>query len=39
MYLKNQLNSILFKGTALENPGSGTIESISKIELDDVKSL
>ena len=36
---QKQLNSILFKGTALENPGSGTIESISKIELDDVKSF
>jgi len=34
-----QLKSILFKGTALENPSSGTIESISKIELNDIKEL
>lgn len=36
---ENQLKSILFKGTALENPSSGTIESISKIELKDIQEL
>ena len=35
----NQLKSILFKDTALENPASGTIESISKIELKDIKNF
>ncbi len=35
----NQLKSILFKGTALENPSSGTIESISKIELKDIETF
>jgi len=34
---KNLLKSVLFKGTALENPSSGTIESISKLELEDIK--
>lgn len=31
------LNSILYKGTPLENPSNGTIESISKIDLKDIK--
>lgn len=35
----NQLKSILFKGTALEKPASGTIESISKIELKDIQNF
>ena len=35
----NQLKSILFKDTALENPSAGTIESISKIELKDIESF
>ena len=35
----NQLKSVLFKGTSLENPASGTIESISKIELKDIKNF
>ena len=35
----NQLKSILFKGTALENPASGNIESISKIELKDIENF
>ena len=35
----NQLKSILFKDTALQNPASGTIESISKIELKDIKNF
>jgi predicted Zn-dependent peptidase len=36
---QNQLKSLLFKGTALENPASGTIESISKIELKDIEKF
>jgi len=36
---KNELKKLLFKNTALENPGSGTIESISKISLDDIKEF
>jgi zinc protease len=36
---QNQLKSLLFKGTALENSSSGTIESISKIELKDIESF
>lgn len=35
----NQLKSILFKGTPLENPASGTIESISKIQLKDIENF
>lgn len=35
----NQLKSVLFKGTALENPAAGTIESISKIELKDIENF
>src|SRR5574344_1355458 len=31
------LNELLFKSTVLENPSSGTVESISNISLDDVK--
>lgn len=36
---KNLLKSILFKDTPLETPNSGTIESISKIKLDDIKEF
>uniref|UniRef100_UPI004047FD7A M16 family metallopeptidase n=1 Tax=Aliarcobacter sp. TaxID=2321116 RepID=UPI004047FD7A len=36
---QNQLKSILFKNTALENPSSGTIESISSIKLDDIENF
>ncbi len=36
---QNQLKSILFKNTALENPSSGTIESISKIQLKDIEKF
>ncbi|MDK2080000.1 M16 family metallopeptidase [Aliarcobacter butzleri] len=36
---QNQLKALLFKDTALENPSSGTIESISKIELKDIKNF
>jgi predicted Zn-dependent peptidase len=35
----NQLKSILFKGTALEKPAAGTVESISKIELKDIQNF
>ena len=35
----NQLKSVLFKGTTLENSASGTIESISKIELKDIENF
>lgn len=34
---KNLLKAALFKDTPLENPSSGTIDSISKIELKDVQ--
>lgn len=33
------LKKLIFKGTALENPSSGTIKSISEIELKDVKKF
>jgi zinc protease len=36
---QNQLKSMLFKGTALENPSSGSIESISKIQLKDIEKF
>ncbi|KLE01468.1 M16 family metallopeptidase [Aliarcobacter butzleri] len=36
---QNQLKAVLFKDTALENPSSGTIESISKIELKDIEKF
>ena len=36
---QNQLKSMLFKGTSLENPASGSIESISKIKLDDIEKF
>lgn len=36
---EKQLKSMLFKGTALENPASGTIDSISKIELKDIENF
>ncbi len=35
----NELKSLLFKGTPLGNPSSGTQESVASIELDDVKSF
>jgi len=35
----NELKSILFKGSVLEKPSSGTIESVKSIELDDVKEF
>lgn len=35
----NNLKKLIFKDTALENPASGTIESISKIKLKDIKSF
>ncbi|KLD97442.1 M16 family metallopeptidase [Aliarcobacter butzleri] len=36
---QNQLKALLFKDTALENPSSGTIESISKIEIKDIENF
>ncbi len=36
---RNNLKKILFKETPLENPSSGTIESISEIDLKDVKKF
>ncbi len=33
------LKKLIFKGTALENPSSGSIETISNIELKDVKKF
>lgn len=36
---QNQLKATLFKDTALENPASGSIESISKIELKDIEKF
>lgn len=35
----NELKSILFKGSILENPSSGTIESVKSIELKDVQQF
>lgn len=35
----NNLKKLIFKNTALENPSSGTIESISKIKLEDTKEF
>ena len=34
----NELKSLLFEGTPLANPGSGTKESVNSIKLDDIKS-
>ncbi len=36
---KVELKKLLFKDTALENPSSGTIKSIDKINLDDIKKF
>ena len=36
---KNLLKAELFKGTSLENPSSGTIESINTIKLKDIKTF
>jgi zinc protease len=36
---QNQLKSVLFNGTALENPSAGTIESVSKIQLKDIEKF
>ena len=36
---KNLLKAELFKGTSLENPSSGTIESIDKIQVKDIKTF
>lgn len=34
-----ELNALLFKETALQNPSAGTIESISKIKLNDIQAF
>ena len=36
---QNQLKSVLFAGTALENPSSGTIETTSKIQLKNIENF
>ncbi len=36
---KNQLKTLLFKDTPLENPSKGTVKSINKIELNDIKEF
>lgn len=36
---QNNLNKLVFKGTPLENPQLGSIDSINKITLDDVKQF
>ena len=35
----NELKAVLFKGTVLANPSSGTMESVKTIELKDVKKF
>ncbi len=35
----NELKAVLFKGTVLENPASGTMASVKSIELKDVKKF
>ncbi|EHP29348.1 processing protease [Sulfurimonas gotlandica GD1] len=35
----NELKAVLFKGTPLANPGSGTLESVQSIELEDVEEF
>ena len=35
----NELKKLMFKGTPLANPVSGTIDSVKSIELDDVKTF
>jgi len=35
----NELKSLLFKGSVLANPSSGTLESVKTIELSDVKKF
>ena len=35
----NELKAVLFKGTVLENPSSGTMDSVKTIELNDVKKF
>lgn len=36
---QNQLKSILFKNTPLENPAAGSVDSISKIKLKDIETF
>ena len=35
----NELKALLFKGTPLANPSSGTVDSVKSIKLNDVKSF
>ncbi|MBC8238132.1 MAG: insulinase family protein [Helicobacteraceae bacterium] len=35
----NELKAVLFEGSTLANPSSGTIESVKSIEIDDVKDF
>ncbi|WP_415396730.1 M16 family metallopeptidase [Sulfurimonas sp. CS5] len=35
----NELKAVLFKGTPLANPASGTLDSVKSIELEDVKAF
>jgi len=35
----NELKAMLFEGSVLANPSSGTVESVKSIELDDVKKF
>lgn len=35
----NELKAVLFKGTPLANPASGTLESVKSIELEDVEAF
>lgn len=35
----NELKAVLFNGSVLSNPSSGTIQSVKNIELDDVKEF
>ncbi|MDD5373852.1 MAG: pitrilysin family protein [Sulfurimonas sp.] len=35
----NELKALLFEGSVLANPASGTIESVKSIEIDDVKKF
>ena len=35
----NELKALLFKGTVLQNPNSGTMDSVKSIELEDVENF
>jgi len=36
---KNQLKKLLFKDTPLQNPSKGTVESINKLKIEDIKDF